>query len=538
MKYRIFSILLLIFIMPLFMGVSKQESKLKTIGCILGNKPSSLDPAFCNATDTGSYILHCFEGLTKVNRYGRTISGMAYKWQVSNNGKEYTFYLKKSFWTDGKQIKASDFEYAWKRVIDKSNSSINAQKMFFIKNAKLANQGLISIDKVGIKALSSFTLKVSLEYPVPYLTEIIRTPPFMPVRKDIVVKYGNDWVASEKTYIGNGAYRIKKLDPDKEIVLVKNKYHYNIYQLKPEEIQFKFAGDDVEALPMYYNDVAQFVDNLIPQSKLQMLYSKGLIKVNNYPALFYIAFNNNTKPFNDSRVRRAFSLAIDREYLTKYIMLGYQKPAMALVAPGIPGSNISGGNYRGDYRSQTEDLIDKKANIAVAKKLLAEAGYENAKNFPEVILSYNLNGNHRILIDSIIEQWKNNLGVKVKNNGVNMETYENKLADKSFQMAGLSFIADIPDPMAFLGKWLSYSLFNVSGWKNHVFDMLVEKAYVTFDIKARTTLLQNAEKILISQMGFCPIYYYVNLSLEKPGLNGVVKDISGFKYFHYAIRKN
>lgn len=492
---------------------------------INGAEPRYLDPAKNTALDAANIIINVFEGLTRVNVKGKTVPGIAYKWTVSKDGLTYTFYLRDAKWSDGKPITAYDFEYSWKRALDPKTASEYAYQLYYIKNGRKFNEGKAKASDVGVKALNAKTLQVTLEAPTPYFIDLTNFPTYFPVRKDIVEKYGDKWQTDPKTYIGNGPFKMTKWVHNSYIELVKNPNYWDAKSITLEKIIFKLSEDERANLLAYEAGQVDGAEG-IPIDEIDRLKRENKLKT--FPLLgtyFYIV-NCKKKPFDDKRVRLALSLAIDRQYIADKIGKLNQKPATGVVPYGLKGITK-------DFRIENGNFLPAKADLAKAKKLLAEAGYPNGKGFPEIEIIYNTSEAHKKVAEAIQSMW-HQLGLKVKLSNMEWRVLLERRHKKDYMVARAGWYGDYMDPMTFLDLFTSYSDMNDTNWSNKKYDTLINKAKMTVNTKERMKYLMQAEKVLMDESVIIPIYFYSKAYLLRDYVKNYYMSPLGFNYFMYA----
>lgn len=515
----------------------------------LGSEPPTLDPALCTDSSSSTVIYQIFEGLTQRKLDGTGVEGaVATSWEVSPDGKEYTFHLRDGVtWTNGDPVTAQDFEYSWKRTVDPRTASDYAYLMWCIVGAEEANnfqlpdkekepakyeaavkklEGLL--DKVGVKALDAKTLKVSLTAPLPFFLDLMAFFTFLPVNRKAVEANPEKWAAEPATLVSNGPFRLEEWSHKSHLVLVKNDKYWDKDKVKLEKIKIVQISDPATCLTAYENKEFDMCDSgLVPPPDTPRLLQSGTAKRMPFLATYYLDFNTTRKPLHDARVRRALSLAIDRKALTENVLKGGQLPALGFVPPGI--RNPATGK---DFREEAGDLFPD-ADVATAKKLLAETGYPEGKNFPKLTLLYNTEGAHKDIAQAIQQMWKKNLGIQVELGGQEWQVFLKTRVQGDYDIARDGWIGDYIDPMTFLDMFLSNSPQNNPKWKNKRFDDLIKKAKASNDQAARMQLLHEAEKLLIEEMPIAPVYFYVQIWFQRDYVKDVMHDIQqnwGFKY--------
>ncbi|MFC3746828.1 peptide ABC transporter substrate-binding protein [Paenibacillus sp. GCM10012306] len=479
--------------------------------------PQSLDPALAEPGSSNTIVKGLFEGLVRLNNAGQAVPGMAEKWTLSDDGRTYTFTLRSAAkWSNQQPVKASDFEYAWKRVLAPSADNLYAPNFFVIAGAEDYNSGQLKDPaKIGIKALNNNTLQVKLTQKTPSFLQLLAHSIFLPVHAD-TVKGNKNWGNTDKTMVTNGPFKLKSWD-DNEAVLVKNPDYYLAQETSFSEVRVvvpRISLDRINAVTSAYlmNDVDWVGgEENIDYEGLDNKTSRDLIKMP-YGSTYFYQFNLNKAPFKNLKIRKALAMAIDREALP------YGTPAYGFVAPGIRGTKT-------EFRSEIPDTAYFKENLAQAGQLLKEGlKEEGLKVLPSFSILINEGDMHKSVAQAIIGNWKKNLGI---NASIEVKSFV-EMIDKrwkgNYSIARAGWSASFNDPETFLEYFTSWSDLNYSGWNSPQYDNYIKQAQQTFDIRKRMQLLANAEKVLIDQMVILPLYYYVVDVLRKPDIKNVYID--------------
>lgn len=503
------------------------------ISVTLGSEPKTIDPTLNNAVDGATMIIHAFEGLTKLDKDGKIVPGMAESWTMSEDGTKFTFTLRDAKWSDGQPVKAQDFVYSWRRAVDPKVGAEYSYQLYYIKNGAAINEGKAKLEDMGVKAVDEKTLEVTLEAPTAYFLEITSFPTLFPLREDIISKDPDGWATKPESYITNGPFKLKTWEHDSELILEKNNDYYDANSILPSAVKFMLIADDNAALAAFKNDEILFADSM-PTEEIQSLKDQGLLKIEPQLGTYFYAFNVTKKPFDDVKVRKALALSIDRQYIIDKIAQGNQIPAGAFVPSAIADVNATP-----DFRATGKDYYDPSAgaletNITEAKKLLAEAGYAEGKNFPQVEFLYNTEGGHKAIAEAIQEMWKKNLGITIKLTGQEWKVFQQTRTDGNFQIARHGWLGDYVDPMTFLDMWTSNSGQNDADWKNAEFDKQITIGKTSSDRAERMKAMHAAEDLLMADMPIMPIYFYSDLIVISPKLKGYYGSPLGFKYFMYS----
>lgn len=447
----------------------------------LGTEPPSLDWSL--ATDHVSFnvIANLMVGLTEFDKNLKPAPVVAASWDILDGGRRIVFHLRDDVsWSDGKKVRAQDFEYSWKRLLNPKTASEYAYILFDILNAEEYHEGKIADEElVGVKSKDDRTLEVKLKHPASYFLSITTFEVTYPQRQDIVEKFAVKWT-EPGNIVTNGPFQLASWKHENEIELNANP---NFFLGKPaiEKVEMFMINEKTTALAMYDQGRLDFLDN----HSIPILEKPRLAKAPGYRLVsqlrgYYYGFVTDWKPFDDVRVRKAFSMSIDRTVFPK-ILHGGERPASSWIPPGMPAYN---------------PRIGLTYNPPEARRLLREAGYPDGNGFPEVILGYNTDEDHKIVAEAVQGMWKKNLGVLVRLENQEWKVYLKKLQTDPPHIFRLGWGADYPDPDNFMKLFTALSGNNNTRWKNPRYDRLLELAAREFDVKKRSTLYDEAQKIL------------------------------------------
>ncbi|MFF2907795.1 peptide ABC transporter substrate-binding protein [Paenibacillus sp. NPDC057934] len=520
MKKWLYVCLCISLLMSLDVGKEPTASAAKTqqvfrIG--VEHLPESLDPALAEPGSSNTIVKGLFEGLVRLNNWGQAVPGMAEKWTVSDDGKTYTFTLRAGAkWSNQQPVKASDFEYAWKRILAPSANNLYALSLFVIAGAEDYNSGKLKDPaKIGIKALNQNTLQVKLKQQTPDFLQILTHSIYLPVHAE-TVKANKNWGNTNKTMVTNGPFKLKSWN-DGEVVLVKNPDYYMAQEVSFSEVRVlvpRLMLDGINTVTSAYlmNNVDWVGgEENIDYEGLDGKTSRDLIQMP-YGSTYFYQFNLSKAPFKNLKIRKALAMAIDREALP------YGIPAYGFVATGIRGTKT-------EFRSEISDTAYFKEDQAQAGQLLKEGlKEEGLKTLPSFSILINEGDGHKTIAQAVIGDWKKNLGIHVS---IEVKSF-GELIDRrhkgNYSIARAGWGADYNDPATFLEYFTSWSGVNDSGWSSPQYDNFIKQAQQIFDNRKRMQLLANAEKVLIDQMVIVPLYYYVVDVLRKPDIKNVYID--------------
>ena len=473
----------------------------------LGTEPPSLDWSL--ATDHVSFnvISNLMVGLTEFDKELKPAPVIAKAWEFQEGGRKIVFNLRDDvLWSDGSKVRAQDFEYAWKRLLNPKTASEYAYILFDIVNAQEYHEGKIAeATSVGVRAVEDFKLEVQLRHPASYFLAITTFEVTFPQRQDIVEKFASRWT-EPGNIVTNGPYRLSSWKHENEIELSANA---GFFRGRPaiEKVRMFMVNEKTTALAMYEQGQLDFVDNhSIPIfEKNRLSKQRGFKRV---PQLrgYYYGFRTDRPPYNDPRVRQAFTMAVDRSVFPS-ILQGGEIPASSWIPPGMPAHNAK---------------LGLPFNAVEARRLLREAGYPDGKNFPPVVLAYNTEEDHKLVAEAAQSMWQRNLGVVVKLENQEWKVYLKQLQNNPPAIFRLGWGADYPDPDNFMKLFTANSGNNHTRWKNKKYDQLLELAARELDARKRAKLYDEAQKILCeTDLPIMPLFWVAESTLLNPHFTGL-----------------
>ena len=524
---------------------AKKEEKAATVAkqelvYNLGSDPKTLDPALNQAVDGSIIAANIFSGLCDLDDKDKAIPGQAEKWEVSPDGLVYTFHLKKDLkWSNGDPLKASDFEYAWKRVLDPATASVYSFQLVYLKGAnefntaKTPEDAKAKRDAVGVKATDDTTLVVTLEAPCPYFLELTAFTTYFPVNQK-VVEANKDWAKDAKTLVSNGPFKMTDYKIKDQIVLEKNENYYNKDKVKLDKITMKMVTENTSAWASYKSSHFDMIDSVPTSEIVQAVKDKTATTFANLGTQF-VDINvsdkvkdidpNAAKVLGNAKFRQALANAIDRKMIVENVTKSGQTPAFSFVSTGI--------NEPDGKEFASKKYFEPTGDVEKAKKLLAEAGYPDGQGLPPLVVLYNPEGGNGELYQAIQDMWKK-IGVNVELQTQEWKVFQATRNAMKYEIARGAWSADYTDPMTFIDMWESTSPSNEIGYNNPEYDKLVASAKAETDAKKRFEMMHKAEDILMADMPIIPLYYSTYTKGIKDYVKGVRVSPLGPVYFDKA----
>jgi oligopeptide transport system substrate-binding protein len=492
-----------------------------------GSEPQALDPQISENTQDSNVERDLYEGLTTLDKDGKVAPGVAESWTISPDGMVYTFKLRANAkWSNGDPVTADDFVWSWRRAIDPATGSKYSFLYYPILNAEaIANPGPGSepdLTKLGVKAIDPHTFEVTLKAPVGYFLGLISHARFLPLNRANVEQFGKQFTRGGNL-VSNGAFMLKEWTPQSRIVVVKNPNYWDADRVKLTEVDFFPIENENEELKRYRAGEID-VTNIVPADQVEFIRQNlpQELKISPYLGSYYFGFNLEQPPFKDNpKLRQAISMVIDRKIITDQILKTGEKPLYAWVPPGIAG-------YRQQFPAFADMPMDQR--IAQAKQLYQEAGYGPDKPLT-IELRYNTSENHKKIAIAVASMLNKALGIKVSLLNSEFKVFlEDRKLKKVTQMFRAGWIADYSDPNTFAELLQSDAGLNDMGYNNPEYDKLVKTAAVTVDPEERMKLLEEAERLVVTDMPMAPIYSYVKKEMVKPYVVGYEPNSLGYTY--------
>ena len=510
-----------------------------------GSNPETLDPALNSAVDGGNTIITVFETLLIINENNETVPGQAESWTTSEDGLTWTFTMRDGLkWSDGSELNAKDFEYSFKRMADPDTAAPYAETCLGMIDGFEEAAGFPdadgnptvepNLDALNVKASDDGkTLTIVLGYPCSYFDKIAAFAAMSPVQKATVEANGDAWCTSPDTYVCNGPYMITEWTPSERIVLTKNPNYvggWDNSKIVSDSITLLLLEDSSASFAAYNSGEAVLIKD-VPTDEIPSLTKAedgGDFYVDTILGTYYVSLNLKRDAFKDAKVRKALSLAIDRDYVANTIMQGTYSTADSIVGPGIVDEN----GYFHDNGNAPYISADYEANLAEAKKLLAEAGYPNGEGYPTIEYSCNDAGYHVPLAEYLQQAW-GDLGITLTISKMEWSSFTAARRAGEYDVARNGWVMDYNDPSNMLDLFCSGNGNNDGKYSNPEFDAAIEASRVA-DVSEHFAQLHKAEDILMEDTGCLPIAYYNDYWLQSPTLKGTWHSPYGYWYLQYG----
>ena len=499
-------------------------AKDQTLRLLLDDQPQSLDPGQTQYPyETGVLRVISEPLLRPAADLNGVTPAAAQSYDVANNGTVYIFNLRRSaeYW-DGTPVKAQDFVFAWRRLIDPRLAApnetffaaavLNGDKVSLLDPQRDASRLDAAVASLGLKAVDDFTFQVTLSHPDPAFVWLAAMPAGAPIRQDVVAQYGDNWATAPESLITNGPFRLTEIVRNEHMTASPSD-HYWGGKPKLTSITFTVVNDGAAALEKYKNGELDEIDIQPAQAAGVAADSKLRKELMQTPALtvFWIAFRVNSPPLNNPKVRKAFSLAIDRTAFVAQVFQGQAIPSETFIPKGMHG-------YSPNLSSA------QKFDIAQARAALATSG-KTAKQLSGTRFSYDQSSDFgKATAKFVHDQLKANLGVEITLQPLDTSTLSAHLSTGDFQIAGpLGWSADYPDPSDWYGIFVMTSYNNFALYQNRQYDNLVHAAATDLQPGRRDNEYQQAQQMLVADAPVAFLAQAVSWNLVRPYVHGVTR---------------
>ncbi len=482
-----------------------------------GAEPPSLDPAIMQDVNSAQIAYDLYEGLTDFNQSNQPVPGIAQSWDISSNGKVYTFHLRPNAkWSNGEPLTAQDFLYSWQRTLDPKTASPYAFVLFPVVNAQEINAGKMPLSSLGAKVIDAHTFQVTLKRPVSYFLQVMTQPATYPVYAPSIKKYGNAFVQPGNS-VTDGAYMMAAWVPNGYIDLVKNPYYYDAADVKIDKVKYLPIVDTNSELSQYKSGAID-VTYTVPVDQYKQIAKEYPTELHTvaWTGNYYYDFGLLHAPFkNNLKLRQALSMTVDRDAIATQV-LGQEQIPMYTMIP----SDIENGAFSAlkPYEWQSLPYAEK---VSEAQKLFAQAGYSTTHPL-NVTISYNTNDIHKKVALAIASMWQQAFGsaIKVELNNQEWSVIIQAKNKGDFQIMRDGWIADFDTADNFTELLMCANPQNTSHYCSPKYDQLINEAESTTNPAERVKLIEQAQTLMLNDYPVIPLLQYTYFRLVKPYVKG------------------
>ncbi len=462
-------------------------------------KEMSLDPRLTASLEAANISRMLFEGLTYMDQNGKIFPGVAKNISIAKDLKSYTFELRDTKWSNGDAVKASDFEFAWKSMLNPELKAPLAYMLFPIQGAKAAFDGKLNHDEIGIHAINDKTLVINLEFPTPYFLQLVATQAYFPVHPEATV-------ASSKL-VSNGPFAVDIFVAGQKLELIKNTYYWGAANVKLQKAIISFM-DAPAATDAFLNGKIDWVGAplaALGSDGVKALAGKNEVQTAPACGTSFVRLNTLNSLFANAKIRQAFMLSCDQKGLISKVLHGHEEVATGLVPS--------------DLGLKAEDIAydPAKASVKFEEGLLDLVITRN--DLPALSLSYLASDRVQKVAEFLVQNWKTALNIDIALEPLDAKAFYNKLFAGNYQLALGAWMADYYDPMSFLSVFQSKDNgINCTGWQNPTYTALLAQSDLEVDAAKRLALLQKAQDLLMTDLPILPLFHFAFMYGKNPHL--------------------
>lgn len=504
---------------------SETEAKKQVLNVTVSEEIPSLDTAKTMDGTSAHVMQNIFEGLYVLDDQDQPIPAVAKSFKRSEDGKKYTFDLRKDAkWSNGDNVTANDFMFAWKRAITPETASQYASMLFYVKNAKEINKGTMPLDELGVTVINDYKLEVELEQPIPYFLQLLALPIYLPQHESFLKEQGKNYALEPNNLIYNGPFVLEKWKHEQEFQLKKNATYWDEKKVKLDEINFQIVKDTMTAVNLYEAGNldrvpinSQFVDKYKGNKELHM---------SSDPGIAMLRFNEKNNALANKKVRQSISLALNKEDFVAHFINNGAKPASGLV----PVGHINEETGK-DFRKENGDL--SSYDLQNAKKIWEEAKKElGVEQINFEFLTFEQDNAKRMAeyIKGDLEKNLHGLTIQIKQQPFKQKLQLEQTGDYDITMANWG--PDYKDPISYLELFTTGNQNNKMNYSNSRFDELIKKAKTDFVLEPekRWGALLEAEQVLLEDAAVAPLYHIGSAYVQKDYVKGIEKHQFGGVY--------
>jgi len=491
-----------------------------------GAEPESLDPHKARSTQAADVLRDIGEGLVAYSGTGVLIAAAAEKWEMSEDGRQYDFWLRpEARWSNGETVTAEQFVYSFRRLVNPETAAFYAQALTDIENAADIIAGLKAPDSLGVEAPEEFRLRIRLTNATPYFLGLLTHPSAFPVHPASIEQHG-DAFAKAGNLLSNGAYKLDSWELGSVIRLSRNENYWNNAGTAIDKVHHYVTPEPQVELNRYRAGELDITSTVPPEAFAAIRKERpDELRLAPYLGVYYYGLNLTRAPFKDNlKLRQALSMAIDREILTEKITGRGEAPAYNWVPPGVD-------NYEAIRGPHADMSVEERH--AAAQRLYKESGY-GEDNPLEVEIRYNTSETHQRIALAIQSMWRETLGFEATLINEEFQVLlSNMRAMEITQVFRSSWTGDYNDAHTFLQVLLTGNPSNMTGYASEEYDSLMQRAAEQTDLGRRQLYLEEAERVLLADHPVIPLYFYVSKHLVSPRVRGWGDNVLDYHYSQY-----
>ncbi|MBI3211095.1 MAG: peptide ABC transporter substrate-binding protein [Simkania negevensis] len=529
--------LLVCIILLLHCGCCKKEERNKASSRVINtaccSPISSLDPRVGNEFPSALAIRMLYDGLMRLGPNGEIVPALAERYEISSDQRTYTFYIRSAKWSNGDEVTAYDFEYAWKKSVDPKTICNGAFTFHIIKNVPLCLAGKVSVDEIGVRALGEKILQIELEHPAPYFLSILSFSTYAPINKkiDLIKK---DWANEAGEYLTtNGPFYVAEWKKREYLLLKKNPLYWDHERVKIAGINIQYISDTATQFYLFEQGKLDWtgepfsplstdlITNAVAEEKMHRI---------ELVSLSWLFVNTEKYPYNNKNMRKALAYAINRKEITQHILQQGERPATSILGGFLA---LTKNPYFPDG-----DQNKAKQHLALA---LGELGISKEELPPFEASFYSSNQTASRLAQALQQQWKETLGIDVSLHFSEWPIHFTDIKKGSYQLGSMGWTSWLNDPVYILDTFRDrLCSINMSRWEHPIYQAYLAQSDIELNPEKRRELFKKAEELLIDEMPVIPLYFQQGIYFKNEHLKNVyvspLKEID-FSYAYFEEEK-
>ncbi len=496
-----------------------------------GVEPESLDVHRAASTEAHDVQRDIGEGLTGLTPQGELRAAAAERWEVSADGRQYTFWLRPDArWSNGELVTAEDFVFSYRRLVDPATAALYVKSVSDIENAAEIIAGDRPPSELGVIATDTHTLEIRLRHAVPYFLNLLTHPSMFPVHRGSLEEHA-DAHTRPGNLVGNGAYKLVDWQVGSVIELMRNEHYWDNANTAIDRVRHYVTSEPMSELSRYRAGELQVTRTIPPEAFAQMQAQRPAeVRVSAALSVYYYGLNMTVPVLSENpKLRQALSMAIDREVIAHDIVGRGEKPAYGWVPDGIAG-------YQG--RRFPYASMPAEERLATAKQLYREAGFGANKPL-RLELRYNTSDTHKRIALAAQSMWHELPGLEIALINEEFQVLVDNIRQREItQIFRLLWIGDYDDPHTFLSTLESDNPSNFTAYQSKIFDSLMQRAAESTDPVRRNVFLGEAESEMLADHPLIPLYFMVNKSMVSPQVEGWGDNVLNYHYSQHLSLSN
>lgn len=510
-----------------------EPGKGSSISYSLTADPKNLDPQSSNDNNSLMIIKNTFEGLVRMDEYGNAKPGVASSWTHNDNYTQFTFTLRHDAkWSDGTPVTAKDFIFGWRRAVMPETQSVNAYKMYCVKNAQNINLNGADPSTLGISAPNDYTVNVTLEYSFADFPIHTTQAVFMPCSEQFFYTTKGKYGLDDETLLTNGPFKLtnKSWIHDEFLRIYYNEFYVGEVTVYPRSIYFGIRRSSVDYYELITSGTVDAAK--IPASQADKALNSGMTCISYADTTWGLVFNTSTGVLSNLQIRQSFVRSIDtkayEQYIPEHTEVAYDIIPPATRYNGKIYRELAGNGYKVKYDSEEAKKSHQAGMITLGRLSL-----------PKITVLIPDDPNAKIMMQAIIQCWMDSISTYVNLSVVPLSEIKSKVQTGDFQIAFYPLSPVRDGPITCLNMFRSDTYSNPAKYNDPAYDLLLDQTSVNISTEEAVNSFVAAEKYLNEHAAFYPLYYESKYYLTNDKVSGIIfEPFGGIVDFTKARKKD